>query len=106
MATYLYQIQPTREGFMLESTPEEDRIVAEHFRYLQELTEQDIVLLAGRTLNTDPSSFGIVIFRAEDEDEARGILDGDPAVKAGVFRGEVFPYGIALVSAAILPADS
>ena len=27
---------------MLESTPEEDRIVAEHFRYLQELTEQDI----------------------------------------------------------------
>ena len=102
MGQYLYRIQPTRDEFMLESTPEADRIVGEHFDYLKGLTEEGVVLLAGRTLNTDPSSFGIVIFVAEDDASARTILENDPAVRAGVFRGELFPYSIALVSAAIL----
>ena len=102
MNQYLYKIRPTRDGFLVESTPTEDRIVSEHCRYLEVLTEKGTVLLAGRTLNADPSSFGIVIFLAETEAAAREILEGDPAVKAGVFRGELFPYRIALVGKAIL----
>jgi uncharacterized protein YciI len=78
------------------ATDEEERLVGEHFEYLKGLTERGIVLLAGRTLNTDPSSFGIVIFRAADEAEARSIFESDPAVRAGVFRGEVFQYAVAL----------
>ncbi|MBU0595104.1 YciI family protein [Candidatus Bipolaricaulota bacterium] len=102
MEQYLYRIQPTRDGFMLGSTVEEDRIVGEHFDYLKRLTERGVVLLAGRTLNTDPSSFGIVVFVAEDDTAARTILENDPAVRGGVFEGVLFPYRIALVSAAIL----
>lgn len=78
-------------------TPEEERLVGEHFAYLKNLTEKGVVLLAGRTLNTDPSSFGIVIFKAGDEKEARKIFEEDPAVKAGVFKGDLFPYSVALV---------
>jgi uncharacterized protein YciI len=78
------------------ATDEEERIVGEHFGYLKRLTDRGIVLLAGRTLNTDSSSFGIVIFRAVDEAEARSIFEADPAVRAGVFKGEVFPYSVAL----------
>lgn len=104
MGQYLYRIQPTRGGFMLESTPVEDRIVGEHFSYLKGLTEEGVVLLAGRTLNADPSSFDIVIFVAEDDASARAILENDPAIRAGIFRGELFPYGIALVSESILRA--
>jgi len=105
MGQYLYRLRPTRDEFMLESTPEEDRIVGEHFNYLKELVEKDVVLLAGRTLNTDPSTFGIVIFVAGDDDAAQAILERDPAVRAGVFEAELFPYSIALVSRAILPAS-
>jgi uncharacterized protein YciI len=95
---WLYRIQPSRKEMLTEGpTPEEDKLVGEHFAYLQNLTEKGIVMLAGRTLNTDPSSFGIVIFRAEDEKEARKIFEDDPAVKAGVFKGELFPYSMALV---------
>ena len=36
---YLYRIQPTRDGFLIESTPEEDAIVSAHFHYLKDLTE-------------------------------------------------------------------
>jgi len=99
---YLYRIQPIREGFLINSTPDEDRIVTEHFHYLQRLTEEGVVLLAGRTLNSDPSSFGIVIFQAKCEDVARELVRNDPAVKASVFRAELFPYRVALAGPGIL----
>ena len=104
MAQYLYRIQPVRNGFLIESTPEEDVIVAEHFQYLQRLTEKGIVLLAGRTLNTDASSFGIVVFEAESEDAARELVRNDPAVRASVFRAELFPYRVALVGPGLVAA--
>lgn len=96
--TYLYRIQPTRPAMLTEgSTPQESEIVGQHFAYLQKLTQQGTVLLAGRTLNTDVSSFGIVIFRAETEAEAQGIMQDDPAVAQGVMRAELFPYRVALL---------
>ncbi|MBE0635679.1 hypothetical protein IH601_06765 [Candidatus Bipolaricaulota bacterium] len=100
---YLYRIQPTRDGFLIESTPEEDAIVGEHFNYLKALTEQGIVLMAGRTLHTDDTSHGLVVFVAQSEAEAREIMENDPAVQAGVFRAELFPFAVALACKCILP---
>ena len=77
-------------------TDREGEIVGQHFGYLQQLAKEGVVLLAGRTLNTDPSSFGIVIFQAESEEAAQAIVDGDPAVKEQVMRATLFPYRIAL----------
>jgi len=94
---YLYKIQPTRPEMLTEGpTAEEQRAVSEHFQYLKGLTEAGVVLLAGRTLNTDSTSFGIVIFRASSDEEARGIMNADPAVRQGVMRAELYPYSIAL----------
>ena len=94
---YLYRIQAVRPEMLSEgSTPEEDAVVSQHFDYLKRLTDQGVVLLAGRTLNTDSSSFGIVIFQAESEDAARAIVHNDPAVVNRVMRAELFPYRIAL----------
>ena len=45
--------------------------VGHHFAYLKALAAKGVVLLAGRTLNADPSSFGIVIFLADDEAAAQ-----------------------------------
>ena len=96
---YLYRIQPARPAMLPEGpTPEEAEIVAQHFAYLQDLTERGILILAGRTLNTDESSFGIVILYAESKDAAREIVDNDPAVKGGVMRAELFPYRVALMA--------
>ena len=74
--------------------------ITEHFEHLKSLTESGVVILAGRTLNTDESSFSIVIYRAEDDDAARSIMESDPAVAAGVFRAELFPYSVALMGEA------
>ena len=96
---YLYLIQPTRLAMLTDGpTPQEDETVSRHFDYLKALVERGIVILAGRTLNTDESSFGIVIFKAESEDAARAIMSNDPAVQAGVVRARLFPYRIALMA--------
>lgn len=79
-------------------TPEEEAIVSQHFSYLRRLTDEGTVILAGRTLNTDVSSFGIVIFDAESEQAAHAVMNNDPAVKSGVMRAKLFPYRIALMA--------
>lgn len=97
---YLYKIQPVRPEMLTEGgTAEEDRIISEHFEYLKSLTEKGIVFLAGRTLNTDPSSFGIVIFNADSEQQARQVMLDDPAVKQRVMHAELYPYRMALLGA-------
>lgn len=97
-ALFLYKIQPVRpEMLSVGATPEEDQTISEHYTYLKSLTDAGIVLLAGRTLNTDNSSFGIVILTASSEEEARQIMLSDPAVKERVMRAELYPYRIALV---------
>jgi uncharacterized protein YciI len=95
---YLYKIQPTRLAMVTDPTPEEAQIVSEHFHYLNDLTEKGVMILVGRTLNTDSSTFGIAIFKADSEATAQAIMHDDPAVQKGVMRGELYPYRIALMA--------
>jgi uncharacterized protein YciI len=76
----------------IKPTDEEASILSEHFNYLESLTKHGIVLVFGRTLNNDESTFGITIYRAESDDAARSIMENDPAVKNGIMRAELFPY--------------
>jgi uncharacterized protein YciI len=95
---FLYRIQPVRPEMLSSgATPEEAGLIDEHFSYLQGLTEAGVVRLAGRTLNTDVSSFGIVILAAGSEAEARQVMLGDPAVAGCVMRAELYPFRIALL---------
>lgn len=98
MQQWLYRIQPVRPEMLTDGpTSEEAQITEQHFEYLQELMGQGIVILAGRTQTTGYSSFGIIIFKAENEAAARSIMHNDPAVRQRQFRAELFPYRIALL---------
>ena len=104
---FLYRIYPTRPEMLTDGpTPAERERIGEHFAYLQRLVADEVVLMAGRTLNTDTTSFGIVVFVAPSEDAARAIMEGDPAVQAGVMRAELFPYRVALWSESGPPESS
>jgi uncharacterized protein YciI len=96
---YLYKIQPARLEMLRDGpTPEEAERISQHFDYLKGLVDTGVVILAGRTLNIDPSSFGIVIFNAPSEAAARELMNDDPAVKYGVMRAELYPYRVALLA--------
>ncbi len=96
MSQFLYRVQPTRPEMLTQgATPQEEAAINEHFHYLVRLADAGVMHLFGRTLNTDVSSFGLCIFEAPDELQARAIMEDDPAVRAGVMRAELFPYRIA-----------
>jgi len=97
MPTYIYRIQPVRPEMLSEGpTGEEERIAGEHFEYLKRLMAEGELILAGRTLNSDYSAFGIAIFEARDDARMRAITADDPGVAQKLFRAEWFPYRIAL----------
>jgi hypothetical protein len=51
------------------------------------------MILVGRTLTTDDETFGVAIFEASSEAEARQVLADDPAVREGVMQGAPsFPF--------------
>ena len=101
MPQYLYKLGVTRPAMLTEGpTEDEAQIVSAHFERLKSLTEQGVVILAGRTLTTDPDGMGIVIFNAADDDAARAIMESDPAVAGGVMHATQFPYRVALISEA------
>ena len=97
MRQFIYRIRPTRaEAFATGFTKEESSIVSDHFNYLQKLTREGVVQLAGKTPNEPGKGFGIIIFRAESESAARRIVDEDPAIKNKVFEAELFPFRTSL----------
>jgi uncharacterized protein YciI len=98
MPQFLYVLRPTRLEMLTDGgTPDEERIVGEHFAHLQHLTEQGVAILLGRTLNNDERTMGIVIFNADDDAAAHAIMESDPAVVNGVMTAELFPYRVALI---------
>jgi uncharacterized protein YciI len=70
--------------------------VAEHFAYLQNLNAQGVIILVGRTLNTDENAMGLAVFRAESEEAARRIMNDDPVVKKGVMTATLYPFKVVL----------
>src|SRR5688572_17004305 len=63
-------------------TEQDNRIVGEHFKQLQQLLKDGKLIMAGRTMVDD--SLGVVIVKASSEEEARGLMESDAAVKAKI----------------------
>lgn len=99
MPEYLYRLQATRPEMLSQGpTDREARLVGEHFAYLKRLAAEGRVLMAGRTLDDNERTFGIVVFVADSEPAAAQIVERDPAVGHGVMSAELFPFRIALWS--------
>ena len=93
MKEYLYLIHPFRESFYDQPTETENRLMSEHFEYLKQAVEAGTVILAGPCLD---ETFGIVIFKAEDDAAAQTFMLKDPSVSGGVMMAELHPLRISL----------
>ena len=101
---FLYRIVPTRLEMLVSGpTDREMQVIDAHFAHLQKLAADGVVLMAGRTLDTGPATWGIVVFMAPSLAEAEVVMRGDPAVAQGVMHGELFPYRVAVWSDSFKP---
>lgn len=94
MPDYLYLIHPLRHEFFESPTPLEEAAMNAHFEYLKKATAEGVVLLAGPCLD---ETFGIVVFKAENEDSARVFMMNDPSVENNVMMAELHPLRISLI---------
>jgi len=96
MAHWLYRIVPTRGGMVDDATDDEVAVVGAHFRYLVELRDRGVLILAGRTQGEGADTVGLTVFEADDEAAAHEIMRADPAVAAGVFAASLHRYAVAV----------
>ncbi len=90
---FVIMLKPPCPNFNETSTEEEQRVIDEHFSYLKDLLRNGILKLAGRC---DDATFGLVILETESLETATQIMENDPAIKAGIFTGQIWRYHTAL----------
>ena len=95
MSEWCYLLQACRPTLMQDATGEEQASVRRHFRRLVDMLEAGTLVLAGPC--TDGVGPGIVVFEAADEDEARRVMEEDPAVVDGVMTATLHPYRVSLL---------
>ncbi|MBZ5728730.1 MAG: YciI family protein [Acidobacteriia bacterium] len=97
---FLLRIEPVRKDFTLQNMNEDERRIAgEHVAYLQSLMAEEKLTFAGQVL--DPKGlWGIIIVNAPDQEAANALLNGDPTIKAKMFRGEAIPFRTVFARAA------
>jgi uncharacterized protein YciI len=84
---FLYMAGPKRN----QSSAECEKLQQEHLRYLFQLRAEDLLILNGPVTEEVPLK-GIGIFNFTDKNDAKKLLDGDPAVKAGRLTYEIFEW--------------
>lgn len=89
--TYVIMLRPADKY----GGPETEEIVSKHFNYLKSFLEDGKLTLAGRFSEI---LIGLAMIQAESREEALDIMRKDPAIKAGIFHGELYPWRIALRS--------
>jgi uncharacterized protein YciI len=95
MAEWIYFIHAPRDNFAATMTPEERQIWKVHFERFERLLEEGVIILVGPTLG--PTNTGIAVFEADDEEQARRIMDEDPVIAGGFARGELRPFRVSLL---------
>ena len=92
---FFLRLIPSRPTFDNDMTPEEAKIMEEHYLYLKDLTAKKKVLVAGPCF--DPL-FGMLIIDGVSRKEAEEIMNNDPSVKGGINKYELNEMRLSLMA--------
>ena len=92
---FIYIIKPVKENFNETQTPEDSKIMSDHFMYLKDLMDKGNLVLAAPETS---AKFGIAIFKADSMEHAKELTENDPAVKNNVMKAEIYQIRISLFS--------
>ena len=86
---YFYvRLIPPRATFAMDMNADERAMMQQHVAYFHGLFGRGKVLIFGPVL--DPTdNFGMAVMEVADEAEARGLLENDPTILAGMNRFSV-----------------
>ena len=90
---YFFKLIPPRPTFPYDITSEEKRLMGEHSRYFEDQFAAGIIVLYGPVMAPD-GAFGLAVLEVDSEAEARRFREGDPSVKGGLNRFELYPMRV------------
>jgi uncharacterized protein YciI len=91
MLQFIGLARPKRENFVQTMTDEEKAVFAQHFSYVEGLHTEGKLVISGACLD---GAFGMIIYRAETEEEARSMFENDPLTKSGITNTEFHPFRV------------
>lgn len=95
MKSYVLVILKSGKNVVQEK-PERDNLFAGHFENIRRLADQGKLIVAGPVEKNDNSYRGIFILDVTTFDEANGLLEADPTIRANIFDVELYKlYGSA-----------
>jgi uncharacterized protein len=96
---FLYKLTLTEKYQKAENWDENsEKIISEHFYFLDNLGKEGKLLFAGRTMYEpgDERLFGIAIIKESTLEEAVQLISKDPAVVNGIMTSAMYNYSIAI----------
>jgi uncharacterized protein len=98
VSQYVYVLRLIERLWSVDAwTTADNAVVDAHFAYLKRLHAEGRLILAGKSAGNDASTFGLVIFEAEDLPQAQSIMANDPTVKEGIMNATLSEYHVALL---------
>jgi len=93
-------------SYKVSDQTERDSLFAGHMRNIRKLAGMKKLVVAGPLENNDKSYRGIFILDTQTFDEAKALMDADPAIKQKVFEAELYQwYGSAALPDYLESAD-
>jgi uncharacterized protein YciI len=77
-------------------TKGDEAVLTRHLERFKKAIETGQLVMAGRTMEPGEKTFGIAIFEATDEAQARAFMEADPAVAGGLMTAELHPFKVVL----------
>ena len=68
-----------------------------HATHLEKMVKSGQALMVGRTDTQLKDNYGIVVFTAKDEGEARRVMEADPIIVDGIMTAHVLPFKLLMV---------
>lgn len=91
MTTYYLAFLRHGPKWTAQSTPETQKIQADHMANINAMAQTGKLVIAGPFENGGDYA-GLFVFKVKTLDEAKSLADGDPAVKAGRLVADVHPW--------------
>lgn len=90
---YYLKLIPPRTTFVEDMTPNERQLMQQHAAYMKQQFAAGNVVIYGPVKAAD-GPFGMGVLEAENEGEARRMIDNDPTILAGMNTYEICPMVI------------
>ena len=97
MKHFYFRLIPPRPTFLSDITPAEGKLMQEHSAYWRALLAHECPRSSFGLVLDPKGPFGVCIFRAQGEPEAKAFVMADPTLKGNAgFRYELHPMASAV----------